>query len=264
MYRARHVRYQRIVEKQDDYPVDGTHRSLSDEDLAQSKTAPISDLDRLRDYFRSEISEVIVVVEGIDPLMSGTFQALQSYRFDDIVWNNAASFHPCVSVDEQKDIMRVDLDRFHDVDVPTPVEAKQRARGLSLRTHDSFMTSGPVPTVCVDNGCISGASSDDRSGPSSPMRGHRTIPSLPTTVGLWERIAEEGESSVLSEPDATHPLVSSPDATHPLVSSPDGDNERQQGILDSVSTKRSGNLENNDKESDSCRCPPDGGGDSQV
>lgn len=61
---TRHVRYQRILEKQENYPVEGTHLSITDEDLSRSKTASITDLEKLKAYFRDEISEVIVIVEG--------------------------------------------------------------------------------------------------------------------------------------------------------------------------------------------------------
>lgn len=77
--------------------------------------------------------EIICVVEAIDPLMSGTFQAIQSYTLDDIVFH--AEFAPCMIADEEevgaKDIgwlgrcligrslvgrsVKVDLDSFHKV-----------------------------------------------------------------------------------------------------------------------------------------------------
>lgn len=60
------------------------------------------------------------MIEGIEPIGSGTFAALQSYRFEDIVFHAGAHFRPCVEAVETKDgksIVRVDLDRFHGIDV---------------------------------------------------------------------------------------------------------------------------------------------------
>jgi hypothetical protein len=86
----------------------------------------------LKAHFELEISEVICVVEGIDPLTSGTFTALYSYRAEDIVWDNGAVFHPCIRVDS--DIFRVDLDRFHQIDS----KPDGRQQQMSIRLHDSF------------------------------------------------------------------------------------------------------------------------------
>jgi len=176
----RHVRYQRIVEAQDNYPVEGTHLSLREEDLMPRNhpSAPVTDLEKLRTHFRNEVAEVIVVVEGIDPLMSGTFQALQSYRFEDVIFNNAASFHPCVSVggadskkrrnwhgginrcsrQDENEKLVVDLDRFHDIDVP---EINSNMQRLSLRTHDSFMEDGCCceDDADIEKGCVIEAAS---------------------------------------------------------------------------------------------------------
>ena len=140
-----HVRFQQIVETKDDYPIEGTHRSLplgeimkaaaldhgdshQQQDVSDGNdTEQPSRLVELQQYFNQHVSEVICVVEGIDPMQSGTFQALHSYRSEDIVWNANAQFAPCLTVvHEQKDskksreskqqrIFEVDLDRYHDI-----------------------------------------------------------------------------------------------------------------------------------------------------
>lgn len=141
-----HVRYQKIVESKDEYPVAGTHLSIPERDLVSAKrhqSSSITDIKTLQEYFRDQISEVILIVEGIDPLMSGTFQALQSYRFEDIVWDNGAVFSPCMSVDNDRHILRVDMEKFHDVDVPEMSDQQRH----SLRTHDSFF----YPCDCNDS-----------------------------------------------------------------------------------------------------------------
>jgi hypothetical protein len=89
-------------------------------------------------------------VEGIDPLSSLTFQALQSYRYEDIIWSNTASFHPCIAVDKDR-MLRVDLDRFHDVDMTSKAADSQTSRRIggpsrtryhSLRPADFFLQMG--------------------------------------------------------------------------------------------------------------------------
>ena len=91
------------------------------------------------------MAELILVVEGIDPLLSGTFQSLHSYRYEDIVWNASASFAPCVQVSGQ--VVQVDLDRFHQVDTTSEEHNKskgkttmprRRRKQFSHRKHDSF------------------------------------------------------------------------------------------------------------------------------
>jgi hypothetical protein len=113
-----HVRFQQIVETKDDYPVEGTHRSLDlNEILQQSGIRPTDNLRELQEYFARNVSEVICVVEGIDPMQSGTFQALQSYRYEDIVWEANSQFAPCMTVVDGKKgrMFQVDLERYHDI-----------------------------------------------------------------------------------------------------------------------------------------------------
>lgn len=109
---SRHVRYQQLVEGKENYPVQGSHLSLTEDDLLPPR-APTTDLHELRDYFARELSEVVCVVEGIDPLTSGTFQGLQSYKFDDILWEEHTQFAPCLTIDHKENFV-VDLDKFHD------------------------------------------------------------------------------------------------------------------------------------------------------
>ena len=55
-------------------------------------------------YMRESNIEIICVMEAIDPIMSGTFAAIQSYTIDDIVFD--ADFAPCMLAD------RVDEDKL--------------------------------------------------------------------------------------------------------------------------------------------------------
>jgi hypothetical protein len=148
-----HVRYQQLIETHDKVEIEGSHRSISQEDLVPGALHAVScsDLSVLRTYFEDEIAEVMAVVEGIDPITSLTFQALQSYRDEDIIWNSSANFHPCIAVDTSRKL-RVDLDRFHDIDISSSVSGSgspasrrhhlSRVRHHSLRPADFFLQLG--------------------------------------------------------------------------------------------------------------------------
>eukprot|EP00522_Entomoneis_paludosa_P016587 CAMPEP_0172452828 /NCGR_PEP_ID=MMETSP1065-20121228/10367_1 /TAXON_ID=265537 /ORGANISM="Amphiprora paludosa, Strain CCMP125" /LENGTH=360 /DNA_ID=CAMNT_0013204949 /DNA_START=118 /DNA_END=1200 /DNA_ORIENTATION=+ len=129
---VKHVRYQKIVEEKEDYPIESTHLSIEEEDLKEP-IYPTTNLKELREFFKEEIAEIICVVEGIDPLMSGTFQALQSYRLEDIVWDENATYAPCLQI-KKKDFA-VDLDRFHEIEKPSNDQADA---DRSYRRHDSL------------------------------------------------------------------------------------------------------------------------------
>lgn len=104
----RHINFQKIVEEHDAYPVEGTHRGFK-----MPKIRPIS-LQEVKTYIENFMSEIIVVAEGIDPQVSGTFQALQSYKYEDIAWEG--EFEPCLVV--RKGEFCVDLAKFHQVRMP--------------------------------------------------------------------------------------------------------------------------------------------------
>merc|ERR1719401_2989461 len=71
-------------------------------------------IQKVREHFENEISEVLCIVEGIDPFLSGTFQAVHSYQIQDIVFEATARFRPCLDV--SRNSIRVNLDRFHEID----------------------------------------------------------------------------------------------------------------------------------------------------
>lgn len=136
-----HVRYQQSLERADNFPVDNTHLSLDlveIENTLHSKRT--NNVETLKEYFKENVSEILCMVEGLDPLQSGNFQAHQSYRFEDIHWETYAQFAPCLSIEEvgssrnARASFSVDLDRFHSI-VPD-VEAKEAAR----REHDEDLT----------------------------------------------------------------------------------------------------------------------------
>eukprot|EP00536_Pseudo-nitzschia_multiseries_P007331 jgi/Psemu1/195416/e_gw1.172.65.1 len=77
---AAHVRYYKMVEKEENYPVKDSHRAFEMPD-----TRPLT-LQEVTDHIEKTMSEIVVVVEGIDPQLSGTFQAIQSYKYEDLVF----------------------------------------------------------------------------------------------------------------------------------------------------------------------------------
>ena len=127
----RHVRYQKMVEEKEKYPKETSHLALTEADLKEPIPLNIKELQL---YFAQTISEIIVLVEGIDPLTSGTFSALQSYMFEDIVWHDTATYTPCMRVHE--DYIQVDLDKFHSIDCP-PVSLRHLTSHDFLRPHSS-------------------------------------------------------------------------------------------------------------------------------
>jgi hypothetical protein len=129
---VRHTKYQQIVEREDEIPVKGSHLEIKAQQLEINTFKPSRNLQAIESHFLQDVSELICVVEGIDPLTSGSFSAVQSYTKDNIVWQNGAIFHPCISA--ESDCYEVDLDRFHEV-IQRPGE---RHRELSSRPHDMF------------------------------------------------------------------------------------------------------------------------------
>ena len=117
---------------------------MTDADL-EPPIFPLQNFEDLKKYFEEEISEVICVVEAIDPLVSGTFQALQSYRYEDIVWDKDASFAPCLQIQNQE--MTVDLDQFHVIE-STPSNLSPGLR--SVRTHDAVYKPSQDNDIAVN------------------------------------------------------------------------------------------------------------------
>ena len=81
---AKHVAFQQLIEKKDDYPIKDSHHELDLDDISSHAANSIPSLEELKATL--PLQELICVVEGIDPLTSGTFQALQLYMPEDIEW----------------------------------------------------------------------------------------------------------------------------------------------------------------------------------
>ena len=103
-----HIAYCRIVEEKDQFPKEGTHLGF-----VMPEIIPLT-IEEIQHHLETTYAEIVVVVEGIDPQMSGTFQSLQSYKYEDIVWEG--DFEPCLLARENN--LVVDLKKFHSVRVP--------------------------------------------------------------------------------------------------------------------------------------------------
>jgi len=109
----KHVKYNQIIEKYSDpsgkISSVVSHLSLTDEKLQAFKKNLVLEAVKYEDigkYFKDTGIEVIVMVEGIDPLTSGTFQALHSYQAEDIVFGSEFG----VSFTKENE---VDFELFH-------------------------------------------------------------------------------------------------------------------------------------------------------
>lgn len=117
---ARHITFQKLVEEHDGYPVKGSHQELDVDAVLQNCSKGRDDLfsEELRGFIGGEKEphnalEILVVFEAIEPLMSGTFQSMQSYTIDDIEFDS--EFVPCFVANEGKSqcAARMDFDLFH-------------------------------------------------------------------------------------------------------------------------------------------------------
>jgi hypothetical protein len=148
---VQHIRYYQFSERHESLPIVGSHQELDVEALfkehpidhmtrkvigKEGSEAAAADAkididcgpppfyDEFRSYYKRANVEIICVVEAIDPILSGTFHAVQSYTIDDIVFD--ADFAPCVLADVSAMnkswlvnrsaagcSMKVDLDSFH-------------------------------------------------------------------------------------------------------------------------------------------------------
>jgi Inward rectifier potassium channel transmembrane domain len=118
----KHIRYNQIIEKHDEWDENdpASHLSIHDaEEYMNMLPQPNRNVNDIRQHFAENISEIIVIVEGIEPTVSGSFSALHSYCYDDIIFHPTASFQPCLLrhhyANNNKAKLMVDLNRFHSI-----------------------------------------------------------------------------------------------------------------------------------------------------
>ncbi len=104
---ASHVRFNKMIEEQEQYPIKDSHQAFEMPDTKSPLT-----LQEVTDHIERTMSEIVVVVEAIDPQLSGTFQANQSYKYEDIVFG--ADHEICTSVTADNKIS-VDMKNFHEI-----------------------------------------------------------------------------------------------------------------------------------------------------
>ena len=116
----RHVAFNKILEDADpNIPYEGTHRDVKLVMPTLVERFEVTKED-IVEFLKDK--EIICVVEGIERLVSGTFQALHSYRLEDIVFGG--HFTDCLSHDRDQTVMN--LDKFHGiVPVMQPAESYQ-------------------------------------------------------------------------------------------------------------------------------------------
>eukprot|EP00541_Cyclophora_tenuis_P013120 CAMPEP_0116540942 /NCGR_PEP_ID=MMETSP0397-20121206/219_1 /TAXON_ID=216820 /ORGANISM="Cyclophora tenuis, Strain ECT3854" /LENGTH=191 /DNA_ID=CAMNT_0004064853 /DNA_START=187 /DNA_END=762 /DNA_ORIENTATION=- len=103
----KHIIHNQNYEAFNTYPIEGTHQSLDLDDF-QDPIPPT-----MQEIQRNFPQEIVCLIEGIDPLLSGTFQALHSYTMSDIAWSG--KFSDCVSVTRQQKA-KLELHNFHKVE----------------------------------------------------------------------------------------------------------------------------------------------------
>ena len=103
---AAHVRFNKMIEKQEGYPIEDSHQAFEMPD-----TSPLT-LQEVTDHIEKTMSEIVVVVEAIDPQLSGTFQANQSYKYEDIVFG--AEHETCTSITPNNKLL-VNMKAFHEI-----------------------------------------------------------------------------------------------------------------------------------------------------
>ena len=123
-------------------------------DFIVPKIEPLT-LEEVRNHIEHTLSEIIVVVEAIDPQLSGTFQSLQSYKYNDIVFG--AEFTNCMS--SKDGIFCVDMKRFH----------KTCSQSSSIHSTDSSIINN-------DNSNNSSNSSSDKQ--KSSFAGTRSLSNI--------------------------------------------------------------------------------------
>lgn len=114
---CKHGKFSAEQERLCDIPPEYGHQIVDwDAWLERTKIPHYDGVPALKAYFEQEISEIICVVEGIEPLTSCSFQALHSYQIKDIHFG-PATFADCVTLHKKDDAnLVVDLDDFHRIE----------------------------------------------------------------------------------------------------------------------------------------------------
>mmetsp|Transcript_12166 Transcript_12166/g.35627 ORF Transcript_12166/g.35627 Transcript_12166/m.35627 type:complete len:431 (+) Transcript_12166:599-1891(+) len=140
---AKHITFQKLLEKHDGVPVIGSHQELDVDTVLQNcskgRDKELSSKE-LSGFIAGETEpynaiEILVVLEAIEPLMSGTFQSMQSYTIEDIEFG-AEFVHCFVANDDRSQCAaKMDFDLFHKTKRVSP-ESKLSAVPENDESHD--------------------------------------------------------------------------------------------------------------------------------
>jgi len=177
---AQHVKWNAMMERQEKYPIRDSHQ-----DFEMPDTSPLT-LQEVTDHIEATMSEIVVVVEGIDPQLSGTFQAIQSYKYEDLVFG--ADHEVCTSVTTDNKIS-VDMTNFHKTKYTN--EGKNTLRSLS--------SSGDLDEGSDNDNFSPFSSPIPRTGTKSfESSNHHELPSIPTQPTTTFSL-DQSESDTLSD-----------------------------------------------------------------
>ena len=99
-----HVEYTAMVDERESFPNEKSHAGF-----VVPEIEPFT-LDEVREHIEKTLSEIVVVIEAVDPQLSGGFQSLQSYKYDDIEFG--CEFSDCI-LSQRNDSFVVDMEKFH-------------------------------------------------------------------------------------------------------------------------------------------------------
>jgi len=190
----RHVQYQQLCEQNDNFPIIGSHRDPSLVKPNLFKPFLLTEKD-IREHLRDK--EIMVVVEGIErkffsflilsyilklvsiltpprasktitAMVSGTFQALQSYKLSDIVFGGR--FEPCMSQANGK--IFVDVDKFHTIVPPNDASCHRYSQFNGGHIHRLNSSTSYLPEFFRKGKGDGGVRGDffDGGTPNSSMR----------------------------------------------------------------------------------------------
>ena len=120
-----------IKQENDSVPLSPNQRARQNRKRLRKRQLSVEDrrnfsIDNMREHLRDK--EIVCVLEGIEPMVSGTFQALQSYKVEDVRFGGR--FAACMSREVGEEIT-VDLDRFHEILDPVDL-LKQSKAGINF------------------------------------------------------------------------------------------------------------------------------------
>ncbi|KAL3918462.1 MAG: hypothetical protein SGILL_004225, partial [Bacillariaceae sp.] len=101
-----HVEYAAMCDERDNFPKEKSHVGF-----VVPEIEPLT-LEEVREHIEKMLSEIVVAIEAVDPQLSGGFQSIQSYKYEDIEFG--CEFSDCI-LSQRNDNFVVDMEKFHGV-----------------------------------------------------------------------------------------------------------------------------------------------------